>query len=446
VGSASADRNAPSNTVLGQKYRLVRPIGRGAFGSVYEAEHAELGRRYAVKLLQGAADSERSRQRFAREARLLARLEHENIVSLIDAGEDPELGQYLVLEYIRGSTLRAAMGTFRGAPPERLVEIVRQLARGLAHAHGAGIVHRDLKPENVMLASHADGRPLVKILDFGIARMFDDEANITTSGAALGTAAYMAPEQARGDRDVDHRVDIYALGVIVYELLSGTRPFDGSSYNETLFQILTKPHTPLESVRPDLPRLSCAAIERALAKDRVLRFEAVEDFARAFVDSLRLPAPAETLADFETQDASRDVRAPTFPPPAPMPSLPATSATGPSTPPERRIATPMVIAAAIVPSVLLGLVLGTALQSSRDPAPAAQSTPLPSSSAASAPVEPPKVAEAIETETAEPASVSQPLPSASANRAPSINSARAQPRRESGTVAPRPPPRRDRGF
>jgi serine/threonine-protein kinase len=257
----------------------------------------------------------------------------------------------------------------------------------------------------------------------------------------------MAPEQARGDRDVDHRVDIYALGVIVYELLSGTRPFDGSSYNETLFQILTKPHTPLESVRPDLPRLSCAAIERALAKDRALRFEAVEDFARGFVDSLRPAAPTETLADFETQDASRDVRAPTFPAAAPAPSLPATSATsatGPSTPPERRIATPMVIAAAIVPSVLLGLVLGTALQSSRAPAPAAQSTALPSSSAESAPVEPPKVSEA--TETAEPASVSQPLPSASANRAPSVDSARAQPRRESGTVAPRPPPRRDRGF
>jgi len=447
--NAGAERDAPSS-VLGKKYRLVRPIGRGAFGNVYEAEHAELGRRYAVKLLHGALDSERARQRFAREARLLARLDHENIVNLIDAGEEPGLGQYLVLEYIRGSTLREVMGSFRGAPPERLVEIVRQLARGLAHAHAAGIVHRDLKPENVMLASHADGRPLIKILDFGVARLFEDEATITSSGAALGTAAYMAPEQARGDRDVDHRADVYAMGVMVYELLSGTRPFDGSSYNETLFQVLTKPHAPLESVRPDLPRFTCAAVERALSKERGQRFEAAEDFARAFVDSLRLTTPTETLADFETQDESREAPAPSFSAPAPAPSLPATAHTGSRTPAERGFSKLAVAAAVMVPSILLGLLLGTSIQGSRT---SSDTTPAQASVSPSSAVEP-AVGESapVVSATASPSGEASAVapPPAAASSAPKVPPARPRRPRSTEPISPAEaapvPARRDRGF
>src|SRR5262249_33407551 len=255
------DANVPVGALLGDKYRLTRRIGHGASGAVYEAEHAELGRRVAIKLLRRSVESERARQRFAREARLLARLEHANIVNLLDAGDDSEFGQYLVLEFIRGSTLREALPSFRGAPLRHVLEIIRQLASGLGHAHAAGIVHRDLKPENVMLTSHADGRPLVKILDFGIARLCEaDDVSLTTSGTALGTAAYMAPEQARGERDIDQRVDVFAVGVIVYELLAGARPFDGASYNETLFQIVTKAHPPLQRVRQDLPAEICAVV------------------------------------------------------------------------------------------------------------------------------------------------------------------------------------------
>jgi serine/threonine-protein kinase len=283
---------AQSETLAGAlvdgKYRLVRLIGQGGFGSVYEAEHAQLGRRCAIKLLDRSAQSPRAHQRFARESRVLARLDHENIVSLIDAGEDPVAGQYLALEFIRGSTLRSVLDANKTEPRQRVLEIVCQLARGLGHAHALGVVHRDLKPENVMLTTHADGRLLAKILDFGVARLVapdDEQVSTTTTGAALGTAAYMAPEQARGDKDVDCRADVFALGVIVYEALSGARPFDGDSYNEILFRILTKEHVALTQLRPDLPAAFCSAIERALAKDRDERFASAEDFARALCDA-----------------------------------------------------------------------------------------------------------------------------------------------------------------
>ncbi|MFZ5890095.1 MAG: serine/threonine-protein kinase [Myxococcota bacterium] len=301
MGSQAIGNGNLAGVVLGEKYRLVRLIGRGAIGEVYEAEHAQLGRRYAVKVLQQGAASSRSRQRFLREARVLARLEHENIVSLIDAGDDASVGEYLVLEYIRGSTLRSALPSLQTGAPQRVLEIVRQLACGLGHAHAAGVVHRDLKPENVMLTSHADGRLLVKILDFGIARLFDaDEELITRSGAAMGTAAYMSPEQARGDRDIDCRVDVYALGVIVYEAFGAARPLEGDSYNETIFRILNHKHVPLAQLRPDLPAGLCAAVERALTKDRANRFAAVEDFARA-LGPLEPMGTSATL-EFETNE------------------------------------------------------------------------------------------------------------------------------------------------
>jgi serine/threonine protein kinase len=298
---------------LGGKYRLLRPLGRGASGQVYEAEQLELGRRYAIKVLHRPLETPRSKQRFEREARVLARLEHENIVGLIDAGADAKLGDYLVLELIRGSTLRQALPALTQEGPERTVGVAAQIARGLGHAHSMGVVHRDLKPENIMLTSHADGRPLVKILDFGIARLFDGARDfLTQSGAALGTAAYMAPEQARGDRDLDLRIDVYALGVIVYEILSGVRPFEGNSYNETLFHVLTRKHVPLGERRPDLPPALGDAVERALQKDRAERFATVEAFAAALSSAVRPPL-GPVLDSLVTLDLESEERTTTRP-------------------------------------------------------------------------------------------------------------------------------------
>jgi eukaryotic-like serine/threonine-protein kinase len=305
-----AESIAPARAALGGKYRLLRSLGRGASGEVYEAEHVDLGRRYAIKVLHRSLESQRSMQRFAREARVLARLEHENIVGLIDVGADADVGDYLVLELLRGSTLRQALPSLRLEDPERTLAVAMQIARGLGYAHSMGVVHRDLKPENVMLTSHADGRPLVKVLDFGIARLFEAERDfVTLSGATLGTAAYMAPEQARGDRDLDHRVDVYALGVIVYEALSGVRPFEGASYNETLFHVLTRKHLPLAERRPELPSGVCDAVERALQKDRADRFATVQAFAAALCGAdERSARPAlETLATLDLESEERTI-------------------------------------------------------------------------------------------------------------------------------------------
>ena len=299
--------------VVGEKYRLVRLLGAGGMGSVYEAEHLRLGRRYALKLLRhDAAARPRAALRFEREARLLSRLNHENIVSLLDVGHAD--GQpFLVLELIRGKTLRQELNEVGVRGLDRVLNVAVQVARGLGHAHAAGIVHRDLKPENVMLSAHADGRLLVKVLDFGVARLNDDAGElVTNTGVALGTAAYMSPEQARGESALDAAVDVFALGVIVYEALTGKRPYEGSSYNETLYAILNKPHRSLAQHRPELPEALSAVVERALAKSKAERHASVEAFVTELVRAAgpEFAASLSSVAvksEFETFDEDAPV-------------------------------------------------------------------------------------------------------------------------------------------
>jgi serine/threonine-protein kinase len=270
--------SGPGEPIVAGKYRLVRLIGSGGMGTVFEAVHVQIGRSLALKFLRQDRDpSPRSLRRFSREAELLGRLEHENIVGLHDIGVDPERGPYLVLEYVRGPTLRSELERHGRRSIARTAAIVRQIGRGLSHAHGLGIVHRDLKPENVILAEHANGGLLVKLLDFGVASLREGGGErVTLSDAAVGTAEYMAPEQARGERTLGAPTDVYALGVLVYEMLSGVRPYAGSSYNETLFNVLQRNHKPLAELRPELPERLLSAVERALSKDARARFESVE--------------------------------------------------------------------------------------------------------------------------------------------------------------------------
>jgi serine/threonine protein kinase/tetratricopeptide (TPR) repeat protein len=251
-------------------------------GRVFVAEGVHDRQRVALKFLRPDRNaSPRYLQRFEREATLLARIQHENVVSLLATGVDEANGPFLVLEYVRGVTLRGELDLRGVRSVERLLRIVQQVSRGLSHAHALGVVHRDLKPENVMLAGHAAGDVLVKLLDFGVAGLRDDEAGyVTQSDAIIGTAGYMAPEQARGERALDARTDVYSLGVVVYEALCGRRPYTGSSYNETLFKILHRKHRPLIELRPDLPIAFSHAVERALAKDVAARFPSVELFMR----------------------------------------------------------------------------------------------------------------------------------------------------------------------
>jgi serine/threonine-protein kinase len=271
-------------------------------GTVFSAEHIVLGKRYALKFLRSDVLARPNAvRRFEREAGLLGRLEHENVVNLIDVGSGENGLRYLVLEFIAGHTLRRELAA--GAlDPERACKILTQVARGLSAAHEAGVIHRDLKPENIMLTQHADGSLLVKLLDFGVACLSESDEALTATGQAPGTAGYMSPEQARGEADLDARSDVFALGVIAYEALCGVRPYDGNSYNETLFRILNHPHTALSQRRNDLSPRVDAVVDRALAKATRDRFGSAWEFVTELREVLREPTAAGQM---DTRDEDR---------------------------------------------------------------------------------------------------------------------------------------------
>jgi len=259
-------------------YRLLREIGGGGMGTVYEAEDARLGRRVAVKLLPPEYSRDRrAKERFLREARAAAAVDHPNLCTIHDVGEsDGRL--YIVLSFYEGGTLRERIR--RGPLPlAEARDVAIQVARGLARAHEARIVHRDIKPANVILTRRGEA----KILDFGIARLQGDEVSLTRTGASWGTPAYMSPEQARGE-PVDGRTDVWSLGVMLYEMLAGRRPFGGDSLEAVVSAILTREPERLERVRPDVPPELARVVERALAKDPAQRYgsaaELLEDLEK----------------------------------------------------------------------------------------------------------------------------------------------------------------------
>ena len=231
LGVGEPVAGSPLESLVGQivnGYFIEAELGAGAMGAVYRASHVETNRVVAIKALHPRhVDNPKVVERFRREAKLAARLVHPNIAGVIDFGKSLDDGRHLiVLELAEGESLTAIMTM--PLPPERVTELTSQLLRGLEHAHGAGLIHRDLKPDNVMVA-WADGREHVRIVDFGIAvlRDRDDTSDkLTATGQVIGTPLYMSPEQAKGER-FDHRTDLFALGVIVYEMLSGELPFKG---------------------------------------------------------------------------------------------------------------------------------------------------------------------------------------------------------------------------
>ncbi len=277
-------------TVIGN-HRLVDVLGTGGMGAVYLAEHVYIGTRAAIKILheQYAAESD-AVARLLQEARAAAAIGHGNIVAVSDFGETPDGLAYIVMEYVEGRPLDALLEEAAPLPLFRAINIVNQIGSGLGAAHQMGIVHRDLKPENVMLAERNGRRKVVrrgtdpatptvelettydhvKILDFGVAKMLDaDLSRQTLSGIVIGTPQYMAPETARATREIDHRIDIYALGVMFYEMLTGKLPFDASTPMEMMLAHCGAPVPPLRERNP-LVEVTPAAeglIRSALAKD-----------------------------------------------------------------------------------------------------------------------------------------------------------------------------------
>lgn len=247
------------------QYQLIRPIGRGGMGSVWEAVNEAVGKRVAIKLLDPSlADQPEFMRRFELEARASALIDHPDIVDVLDTGTTEWGAPFMVMEYLQGITLRQLVKRFKGVTLGQTVAVVAPLLDALAAAHAAGIVHRDLKPANIFLAIKP--RPSVKILDFGISK-FQQSDGMTKTGVTLGTPTYMAPEQVRDSRTAGPLADLYAIGAILYALLSGRPPFEGDSDLAVVAQVLTEQPAPLQQLRPDLPPEACELVDACLSKD-----------------------------------------------------------------------------------------------------------------------------------------------------------------------------------
>jgi serine/threonine-protein kinase len=282
---------------LGGLYQVESLIGVGGMGRVYRAVHARLGKAYAVKVLpEERSDKQKAVERFLREARSASKIEHDHIVKVVNCDSDEEHRLFIVMELLQGEDLADRLE--RGAlPVDDAIEIARQTGSALQAAHDAGIVHRDLKPENIFI-TEKHGRDFVKVLDFGISKIKTpehDDLRLTATDQIIGTPLYIAPELARGAQEVDNRTDIYALGVIVYEMLTGTPPFTGENH----FQLLYKhgneaPDPPSQrSKKADIPPHVESAVLRALEKEPAKRFDTMSAFVAA-LEGPTVPRRART--------------------------------------------------------------------------------------------------------------------------------------------------------
>ncbi len=289
-------------------YRIIRFIGSGGMGEVYEALHATLNTRHAIKFLRRELVRRPDLYaRFEQEARIAGTLSNRHIVKVRDFGLTDDGLPFMVMDLADGRSLASILSEQRRLKVDRAVDLIHQACVGLSVAHAAKIVHRDLKPENLFVCAQHDGTELLKILDFGIAKHFGAGASgpTTETGSNLGTAHYMSPEQAQGARHaIDHRTDIYALGVILYELLSGKKPHDGDSYNEILIRIVTQKPVPLDEFCPNLPRELVNIVHQAMARDPSNRFQAAREFASSLA-RLRTSGNALTGFGISLQPASR---------------------------------------------------------------------------------------------------------------------------------------------
>ena len=263
-----ADTNLPSSNppssamaigaVVAGRYRLTRLIGEGGMGAVYEAEHVEIGKRVAIKLVRSVhARHSEIAARFKREARSASAIESDHIVQVFDAGHDPELGLFMAMELLKGEDLGTLLQRVGHLDVETACSVALQAATALEKAHAAAIVHRDLKPANIYLVEREDQTALVKLVDFGIAKIVRDSESgggLTRTGSAIGTPNYMSPEQAQGLQTLDHRTDIYSLGAVLHEMIAGSPPFaEMPSYEQTILQILTTPAPRCSAKVPNVP-------------------------------------------------------------------------------------------------------------------------------------------------------------------------------------------------
>jgi serine/threonine protein kinase len=349
--------------VLGGSYRVARLLGSGGMGAVYEARHVWTDRAVAVKLLHPEHVRRREMvSRFMTEARAASAIRHPNIVDVLDMGYDAtERTLYIVQELLRGEDLAARLEREASLAVTPTLDLVVPVLGALVSAHRAGIIHRDVKPENVFLAAPEGGAGVTpKLIDFGIARVLsaDVEARTTRAGTAVGTPQYMSPEQARGEHDLDARTDVWAVGVLLYECLSGVRPFEAANYNLVVVKIVTERPRPLRELCPTVPASVAAVVDRALALERddrwadasamldaVLSCGLLSEAATRHARSLRTPE----------EDARAAERAPSLPA---IPELPEDL--GDAVPVRRgaRWVAPYLAFLAVVAALSVGLIVG----------------------------------------------------------------------------------------
>jgi tRNA A-37 threonylcarbamoyl transferase component Bud32 len=296
-----ADPDGLVGQVLVSRYRIEARLGHGAMGTVYRARHVKVGRMFAIKILHPRLlGDDKVRRRFAREAELAGSLHHLNVVSVVDTGETPDGMHYLVMEYAEGATLFQLIGDLAPMSEPRVIALVRQLCAGLAHAHERGLIHRDFKPENVIIDRGSDGSDTPKIVDFGVAILRDDAISsnadrLTTSGLVLGTPHYMAPEHATG-APIDHRIDLFALGVMTFEMLTGRPPFDGDGVDVARANLMQD--TPVMSVR--VPNLRVDPLLEAFTRKMMMKSRdarpATAKAAGDLIDLIERDRPATAAA------------------------------------------------------------------------------------------------------------------------------------------------------
>ncbi|HEY3252323.1 MAG TPA: serine/threonine-protein kinase [Polyangiaceae bacterium] len=314
--------------IIDGKYRTIRLIGEGGMGAVYEAENIRIHRKVAIKVLHaGVAETAEAVQRFEREAQAAGRIGSEHIVEVLDLGNLASGDRYMVMEFMDGDSLGGRIKTKGRLSPAELYPIAHQLLAALDAAHGAGIIHRDLKPDNVyLLRSRSGVADFVKLLDFGISKFNqlsgDSGFSMTRTGAVMGTPYYMAPEQAKGAKDADHRVDLYAAGVILYESVTGEVPFNADTFNELLFKIVLEEPRPVQQLVPQIDLGFAAIINKAMTRDPAQRFQTAKEFQLALehwatnagpelAQALRAPAAGRgSIADGTGQFARQPAAAP----------------------------------------------------------------------------------------------------------------------------------------
>jgi serine/threonine protein kinase len=463
----------PGDVVAG-KYRLVRPVGLGAMGLVFEADHLRMRHPVAIKFMQsklvGQPDAV---ARFEREGRAASRLTSPHATRIFDVDTTTDGVPYIVSELLEGHDLRFELDDRKQLPVEEAIGYVIQACAAMAEAHSLGIVHRDLKPSNLFLAKTSTGR-VVKVLDFGISKM-EEELELTNTGIQLGSPRYMSPEQVEAKR-VDRRADIWSLGVILFRAIAGAYPFEGSTSISLALAILTQPPRDLVSLAPDVPPGLVAAIGKALTRDIDLRHSTARDFAEALAP---FASPeAATLARSLTQEVPSAAE-------TSRPSLPMRAPDGPTLtnagkdidalievsfePPEQATRGTWAQPASVKPQgqtrrsslvLTLGAVLGAAALLSlgtftlgrhgfRASAPASAAVAVGGGSADPTPSAPPAVASETPHATATPevpasasASSAMAPPPVPSNRAakPAAGAGRATPRSAGGTGPSSPPP------